>query len=68
MISFPADLVIDGDHARGKAYCREMIFPKGGGRKFVVGCFEDEYVKRGGRWYFLSRDYEILGAEDLSAT
>ena len=63
MISFPANLVIDGDRARGKAYCRELIFPKGGGQKIVVGCFEDEYVKRDGCWYFLSRSYEVMGAE-----
>ncbi len=63
MISFPADLVIDGDRARGKSYCRELIYPKSGERKVVVGCFEDEYVKRDGRWYFLSRVYEVMGME-----
>jgi hypothetical protein len=63
MISFPADLVIDGDRALGKAYCQELIFPKSGGQKTVVGRFEDEYEKRNGRWYFLSRVYEVLGAE-----
>jgi hypothetical protein len=62
MISFPADLVIDGDRALGKAYCQELIFPKSGGQKTVVGRFEDEYEKRNGRWYFLSRVYEVLGA------
>lgn len=63
MISFPADLVIDGDRARGKAYCRELIYPKAGGRVVVIGYFDDEYVKRGGRWYFLSRVYNVIGKE-----
>ncbi len=67
MISSPADLVIDGDHARGKAYCQELIFPKSGGQRIIVGCFDDEYVKRNGRWYFLSRVYEVLGAEQVPA-
>jgi hypothetical protein len=63
MISFPAALRIDGNTARGEAYCRELIYPKNGGRKVIVGCFHDEYVKHDGRWYFLSREYEVLGAE-----
>jgi hypothetical protein len=63
MISFPTELVIEGDRARGRAHGQEIIIPKTGGRKFVVGCFDDEYVKRNGRWYFLSRVFEVLGAE-----
>ena len=63
MISFPADLVIEGDRAHGKAYCRELIYPKSGGQKLVVGCFHDQYVKRDGRWLFLARDYEVMGLE-----
>ncbi len=61
MISFPADLVIDGDQAHGRSYCRELIFPKGGGQIIVVGYFNDKYVKRDGQWYFLSRFYEVIG-------
>jgi hypothetical protein len=61
MISFPADLVIDGDSAKGKAYCRELIYTKSGEQKVVVGFFDDEYVKQDGRWYFLSREYHVMG-------
>ncbi len=61
MISFPAELVIEGDRASGKSYCRELIFPKGGEQKVVVGYFDDEYVKRDGRWLFLSRTYNVIG-------
>ncbi len=61
MISFPAKLVIEGDHATGKCYCRELIYPKGGGQVVVVGCFDDTYVKRDGRWLFAKRIYEVIG-------
>lgn len=61
MIAFPTELVIEGDRARGKAYSRELIYTKGGDQKVVIGYFNDEYVKRDGRWYFLSRDFNILG-------
>lgn len=64
MGAFPYDLVFDGDRATGKAYCQETIFPKSGGRKFVVGCFDDEYVKENGRWLFTKRFYEVLGVTD----
>ena len=60
MSSFPAELVVDGDRARGKAYSQELIYPKAGGQRILVGCSHDEYVKRDGRWYFLARVYETL--------
>ena len=63
MISFPAELVVEGDRARGRAYCRELIYPKAGGEKVVIGYFEDEYVKRDGRWLFLSRVYNVMGVK-----
>ncbi|MBN4055336.1 nuclear transport factor 2 family protein [bacterium AH-315-K03] len=61
MISFPAHLVVDGDRASGQSYCRELIYPKAGGEKVVVGYFDDEYVKRDGRWLFISRIYTVMG-------
>lgn len=67
MISFPHELVIDGDKATGKAYCRELIYPKAGGHVVVVGYFDDEYVKRDGRWLFLSRVYNVMGKDIVTA-
>lgn len=59
--AFPADVVIEGDRGHGKAYSQELIFPKaGGGRRMLCGCSHDEYVRRDGRWYFLSRVFETL--------
>ena len=63
MISFPAEMVVDGDRATGKAYCRELIYPKTGGQLVVLGYFDDEYIKRDGRWQFLSRVYQVIGKE-----
>lgn len=65
MDAFSADLVIDGDTASGKAYAKEMIFPKEGGPRVLVGCFHDQYVRRNGRWYFLKREYERLWRSNL---
>ena len=61
MIAFPADLTIEGDRATGKAYCRELIFTKGGDQKILIGCFHDEYVRCDGEWLFLARNYEVIG-------
>ena len=61
MISVPADLIVEGDIARGKAYCRELIFTKTGDQKVVVGCYDDTYVRTNGQWYFQSRTYEVIG-------
>lgn len=65
MTSFPADLVVDGDRASGKAYSQELIFPKAGPEKILVGCSHDEYIKRDGRWYFLKRSFETLRRSTL---
>lgn len=61
-IPSPTDLVFDGDTATGRAYCRELIFPKAGGQRIVVGYFDDQYVKRDGRWLFTSRIYTVIGS------
>ncbi len=63
MICSPVDLVIDGDRAHGKCYSQEVIYPHAGGRKFAVGCFADDYLKRDGRWYFTSRIFELIGID-----
>ena len=61
MISVPTELVVEGDTARGKAYCQEIIVTKTNEQKIVVGCYDDTYVKREGRWYFQARTYEVVG-------
>lgn len=61
MISTPTELVIEGDSAHAKVYCQELIITKGNEQKTVVGCYDDRYVKREGRWYFQTRSYEVIG-------
>lgn len=61
MISVPTELVVEGDTARGKALCQELIVTKTNEQKTVVGCYDDTYVKREGRWYFQTRTYEVVG-------
>ena len=60
MICFPHALEFDGDRASGQCYCRELIYTKDGDQKILIGCFDDEYVKRDGRWYFTARTYEVM--------
>jgi hypothetical protein len=64
MVQFPADLVIEGNKARGRPHGVELIFKKVGGLKLAVGYFDDEYVKKDGRWYFTSRSFNVLGLDD----
>ncbi len=61
MVGFPDNLDFQGDRASGATYCRELIFPKDGEQKLLIGCFHDEYVKVDGEWLFQSRDYEVVG-------
>jgi hypothetical protein len=64
--AFPSDLVIEGDRARSTTYSQELIFPKTGGSRTVAGYFDDEFVKRDGKWFFLSRIFNVLGADPAS--
>ncbi len=63
MISVPADIEVDGDRATARCFCRELIYPKAGGKVTVVGYFNDVLVKRDGRWLFTSRVYNVIGKE-----
>jgi hypothetical protein len=61
MLMFPHGLRFDGDRASGRTHGQEVILPLEGGMKFLTGCFEDQYVREGGRWLFLSRDFNVIG-------
>ena len=54
------EVEVDGDLATGKAYSQELMFPKEGGQRILVGCFHDTYVREDRRWFFKSRIYETL--------
>lgn len=57
-------IVVDGDTAHGTWYQQEELHDKEGGKRFVVGRYEDDYVKVDGRWYFQKRVYDILKSEE----
>jgi uncharacterized protein (TIGR02246 family) len=56
-------LTVNGATASGTWYQQEFLHQKDGARRAVTGCYRDEYVKRGGRWYFSKRVYTVLKAE-----
>jgi len=60
-------IVVDGDRARGVWYQQEFLHQRDGVRRNVTGRYDDEYVKRGGRWYFAKRMYSVLKAETQAA-
>lgn len=59
----PGMVDIQGDTASGRTQTLEFLVPSDGGkRRAQVGLYEDKFVKRGGRWYFASRSFNIVQA------
>jgi ketosteroid isomerase-like protein len=56
----PGALEVDGDAASGRVYTQEVLTEQDGTLRRIVGCYEDTYVRRDGRWLFSSRRYTIL--------
>ena len=57
-------ILVDGDKAHGTWYQQEELHAKDGGKRFVVGRYEDDYIKVDGRWYFQKRIYDVLKSEE----
>ena len=53
-------IVVDGETAHATWYQQEFLHQKAGGKLDITGRYEDDYVKRDGRWYFQKRVYSIL--------
>ena len=51
---------VSGDAAHATWFQQEFLHGKDGSRRNVVGQYEDDYVKTGGRWYFKQRVYKVL--------
>jgi ketosteroid isomerase-like protein len=56
-------IVVTGASATGTWYQQEFLHQKDGAKRAVTGRYQDEYVKRGGRWYFTKRVYAVLKME-----
>jgi ketosteroid isomerase-like protein len=56
-------IVVTGDKAHGTWYQQEFLHQKDGVKRVITGHYEDDYVKRGGRWYFNQRIYKVLNAQ-----
>ena len=57
MIQTVGALNIDGDTATGRAYNQETATDLEGKTIWAKGGYEDEFVKRDGRWFFSQRVY-----------
>ena len=55
-----AALEIRGDHAAGRNYTSELVTDLKGATVRVTGRYDDEYVRRGGRWLFKRREFNLL--------
>ena len=60
MVQTLGAVAVDGDRATGRAYHNELVADLEGNTRTAYGCYEDEYVKRDGRWLFASRVFTSL--------
>ena len=56
-------ILVDGDRATARCFCREIVSLKSGATMKVVGRYDDELVKQDGTWRFTLRDYTLHIAE-----
>ncbi len=62
--SYTGALEIDGDHATGRMWTSERVENMLGASGVVTGRYDDEYVKRDGRWYYASKTFTPLHGLD----
>ena len=51
---------VDGDHARARSYCLEVLKFRTGATHRLVGQYEDELRRIDGEWLFSERRYRVL--------
>jgi uncharacterized protein (TIGR02246 family) len=54
-----ASIIVDGDRAFVRSYCIEVIAPKVGDTRQLVGEYEDELVRVDDGWLFSQRSYRV---------
>jgi uncharacterized protein (TIGR02246 family) len=50
---------VAGDSARTRAFCAESLLQKTGGSYELTGEYNDDLVRRGGKWFFQRRVYLV---------
>jgi len=65
MTAKPGSIKVSGDKATGRFWTSEITRLKTGEEQRIAGRYEDEYVKRNGRWYFKSRSYNMIHLQSL---
>lgn len=51
---------VDGNRARTRSYCREILLFKNGATHRLVGVYEDELHRVDGTWLFSRRNYRVF--------
>jgi uncharacterized protein (TIGR02246 family) len=67
-VSSPSAIEVDGDRATGRCQTHEIMVLADGNSRVVGGRYDDEYVKRDGKWFYASRKFNIVAeyrAKDL---
>ena len=60
-------ITVTDNTAHGTWYQQEFLHGKDGAKTQVTGRYEDDYVKRGGRWFFQKRTYSVLYHDQTKA-
>lgn len=58
-VSSPASIEIDGDTAKGRCQTHEVMILADGSSRVIGGRYDDEFVKRDGKWLYSSRIFNI---------
>ena len=66
--SYIGSLEIDGDRAAARVWTSERVENVKGQGGVVTGRYDDEYVKRGGRWSYAARRFTPLHGLDAIVT
>jgi ketosteroid isomerase-like protein len=51
---------VDGDYARARSYCLEILQLRNGAMRRLVGSYEDTLRRIDGRWFFSERNYRVV--------
>ncbi|MGB3805915.1 MAG: nuclear transport factor 2 family protein [Erythrobacter sp.] len=56
----PASIEVDGERAKSLCQTQEVLKGKNGSTRMIGGLYTDELEKRGGRWVYTKRAFEVV--------